>query len=119
MLLVDMSASQGSGARRPAELMAEISCTLAFSAAKNNDRVGLVCFTDKVEKYVAPRRKKHVLRVVSDILSFAPSGKRTSITEALKFRGTCTRKAVVFVLSDFNDTVGPRWRSCRGATTSR
>ena len=107
MLLVDMSASQvfGTRAQTKADLMAEISSTLAFSAIKNNDRVGLVMFTDRVEKYVAPKKgKKHVLRVISDILSFKPQGRGTSIAAALKFLGHVQhRKAVVFLLSDFGD----------------
>jgi uncharacterized protein (DUF58 family) len=105
MLLVDASASARFGTRvqSKSELMAEISATLAFSAIRNNDRVGLVMFTDRVEKYVAPKKgKKHVLRVVSDVLSFQPKGGGTDISEALKFLGHVQRrKAVVFLMSDF------------------
>jgi len=105
MLLVDMSASTGFGTFRQskASLMAEVSSMLAFSAIKNNDRVGLIMFTDKVEKYVAPKKgKKHVLRVISEILSFKPESKGTDISSALRYLGHVQhRKAVVFLLSDF------------------
>jgi uncharacterized protein (DUF58 family) len=108
LLLVDASASQAFGtfSQTKAELMAEISSTLAFSAIKNNDRVGLLIFTDRVEKYVAPKKgRKHVLRVISDVLSFRPEGKATSITAALNYLGHVQRrKAVVFLLSDFMDS---------------
>ncbi|MBI5527369.1 MAG: DUF58 domain-containing protein [Deltaproteobacteria bacterium] len=107
ILLVDMSASSDFGTleQTKADLAAEISSTLAFSAIKNNDRVGLILFTDRVEKYVAPKKgKKHVLRVISDILSFRPAGKGTSINAALRFMGhVLHRKSVVFLLSDFRD----------------
>jgi len=75
MLIVDMSASTGFGsiAETKAEVAAEIAAFLAFSAIKNNDKVGLICFTDTVEHFVAPRKgKRHVLRVVRDILHFEP-----------------------------------------------
>jgi uncharacterized protein (DUF58 family) len=107
LLLVDMSASQdfGTRAQTKAGMMAEVASMLAFSAIKNNDRVGLVLFTGKVEKYVAPKKgRKHVLRVISDILSYRPEGRGTSISEALGFLGHVQRrKAVVFLLSDFQD----------------
>ena len=81
MLLVDMSASGRFGSREQEkrELAAEIAAVLAFSAIRNNDRVGLIIFTDEVERFVPPKKgKKHVLRVVSEILSFSAKSRRTA-----------------------------------------
>ncbi len=105
MLLVDASGSQSFGTRRSfkSELAAEISGMLAFSAIKNNDRVGLVIFTDRVEKFLPPKKgKKHVLRVISEVLSFKPQHRGTDISAALQFLSRVTkRKSVAFLLSDF------------------
>jgi uncharacterized protein (DUF58 family) len=107
MLAVDMSHSGLFGTReqRKRELAAEIAALLAFSAIKNNDRVGLIIFTDKVEKFVPPKKgRKHVLRVVTEILNYRPLSRRTSLETALGFLGTVSRrKAVAFVISDFID----------------
>ncbi|MXV73645.1 DUF58 domain-containing protein [Candidatus Poribacteria bacterium] len=108
MLVVDMSASTsfGSIAETKAEIAAEIAALLAFSAIKNNDKVGLVCFTDTVEHYVAPRKgKRHVLRVVRDILHFQPQQSGTNIETALTFVDKVLKPhSVVFLISDFKDT---------------
>jgi uncharacterized protein (DUF58 family) len=105
LLLVDMSASGrfGSRVQEKRELAAEIAAVLAFSAIRNNDRVGLVIFTDGVEHFVPPKKgKKHVLRVISEILSFEPLSPRTNIAEALQFVGRIARRrAVTFLISDF------------------
>jgi uncharacterized protein (DUF58 family) len=105
MLLVDMSASGrfGSRVREKRDLAAEIAAVLAFSAIRNNDRVGLVIFTDGVERFVPPKKgKRHVLRVVSEILSFEPKSRQTSIGAGLEFLGhVARRRAVAFVISDF------------------
>jgi uncharacterized protein (DUF58 family) len=105
LLLVDMSASGrfGSRAREKRELAAEIAAVLAFSAIRNNDRVGLVIFTDDVEHFVPPKKgKKHVLRVISEILSFEPRSPRTNLAGALQFVGRIARRrAVTFLISDF------------------
>jgi uncharacterized protein (DUF58 family) len=105
MLLVDVSASEefGSKVRSKGEMAAEIAAQIAFSAIANNDRVGLVLFTDQVEKVVPPRKgKKHVLRVVSDILSFKPKGKRTNLSAGLTWLShAARRKTVTFLISDF------------------
>ena len=105
MLLVDVSASLrfGSNVQYKREVAAELSALLAFSAVKNNDRVGLVLFTDKIEHYVPPKRgKKHVLRLISEILAFAPEGRGTDIGQALGYLTRVTRrKTIAFVLSDF------------------
>ena len=108
MLVVDMSASTsfGSIAETKAEIAAEIAALLAFSAIKNNDKVGLICFTDTVEHFVAPRKgKRHVLRVVRDILHFQPKQSGTNIETALAFVDQVLKPhSVVFLISDFKDT---------------
>ena len=108
MLLVDMSASTafGSTIETKAAISAEIAALLAFSAIKNNDKVGLICFTDRVEHYVAPRKgKRHVLRVVRDILRFQPRNSGTAISEALTFADQVLKPhSVVFLISDFMDS---------------
>ncbi|MBW2700203.1 MAG: DUF58 domain-containing protein [Deltaproteobacteria bacterium] len=105
MLLVDASGSQafGSRGRFKAELAAEISGLLAFSAIKNNDRVGLIIFTDRVERFVPPKKgAKHVLRVVSEVLAFRPAHRGTDIAAGLEFLSRVTkRKSVTFLISDF------------------
>ena len=108
MLLVDMSASTsfGSISETKAEIAAEIAALLAFSAIRNNDKVGLICFTDTVEHYVTPGKgKKHVLRVIRDILRFQPNRTKTDISEALSFANKILKPhCVVFLISDFMDT---------------
>jgi uncharacterized protein (DUF58 family) len=105
MLLVDMSASSlfGTGEQTKREIAAEMAAVVAFSAIKNNDRVGLIIFTDRVEKFVPPKKgKKHVLRVVSEILRYRPESPRTDVAAGLKFLGHITkRRSVVFLISDF------------------
>jgi uncharacterized protein (DUF58 family) len=105
LLLVDMSASGRFGSREQEkrELAAELAAVLAFSAIKNNDRVGLIIFTDEVERFVPPKKgKKHVLRVISEILSFEPRSKRTNLGVGLDFLGRIARRrAVAFLVSDF------------------
>ena len=105
MLLVDASASLAFGTRGrfKSELAAEITGLLAFSAIKNNDRVGLIMFTDRIERFVPPKKgTKHVLRVISEVLSFVPEGRGTDIALALEFLSRVTkRKSVAFLVSDF------------------
>lgn len=107
MLLVDTSASADFGTHHQtkAEIAAEISALLAFSAIKNNDKVGLICFTDDVELFVPPRKgKNHVLRVVREILYFEPQQRGTNIAAALEYVDrVIRRKSVVFLISDFRD----------------
>lgn len=107
MLLVDMSGSVGFGSRGQTKrsLLAHVGALLAFSALKNNDRVGLILFTDEVELYLPPRKgRKHGLRVIREIAEFSPRGRGTSIAEALAYLSRVQkRRAVVFVLSDFMD----------------
>jgi uncharacterized protein (DUF58 family) len=105
MLLVDLSASErfGSIARPKIEVVAEISALLAFSAIKNNDRVGLILFTDRIERHVPPKKGKgHVMRVVTEILNARPKGDGTNIAVALDTLGKVVkRRSVAFLVSDF------------------
>ncbi|MGW8265135.1 MAG: DUF58 domain-containing protein [Longimicrobiales bacterium] len=105
MLLVDVSASGNFGTREQlkAELAAELSAVLAFSAIKNNDKIGLVIFSDRIEKFVPPRKgRQHVLRVLRELLYHKPEGRGTDIGGALEYLTRVTRRrAVVFLVSDF------------------
>ncbi len=107
MLVVDVSASGQFGSVRQTknELAAELAAVLAFSAIRNNDRVGLIMFTDRIEKYVPPEKgRRHVLRVVREILAFQPVGCGTNLNLALDYLNRVQRRrAVCFVLSDFQD----------------
>jgi uncharacterized protein (DUF58 family) len=105
LLAVDLSASQdfGTAKRSKRELAAEIAAVLAFSAISNNDRVGLVLFTDRIERYIPPKKgRAHVLRVILELLQFKPIGSGTRLDVACDYLTRIARKrAVVFVLSDF------------------
>jgi uncharacterized protein (DUF58 family) len=105
LLLVDMSASGqfGSMGQTKSDLATELAAVLAFSAIRNNDRVGLIIFTDQVERYVPPKKgKKHVLRVISEILSYKPRSPRSDLGKGLDFLGRIARRrAVAFLVSDF------------------
>lgn len=107
MILLDASASSyfGTSKRLKSELAAEISAVLAFAAVKHNDRVGLIIFTDRIEKFIPPRKgQQHVLRVIREALYFKPKGKGTNIEDALKYLDSVTtRRAVTFIISDFFD----------------
>jgi uncharacterized protein (DUF58 family) len=105
MLAVDASASNifGSGVQSKAELCAELSALLAFSAIKNNDRVGLLIFSDRREKFVPPRKgRQHGLRVITEVLTHRSQSKRTDLNCVLEFlsRGL-RRRSIVFLISDF------------------
>jgi len=105
ILLVDFSGSGQFGTKRQfkREIQAEICALLAFSAIKNNDRVGLIAFTDRIETFLRPRKgKDHVLRVIREVLYFRPEGRTTDIAMALQhMHRTITKRSVVFVISDF------------------
>lgn len=109
LLLVDVSASGtfGTAAQTKREIQAEITALLALSAIDNQDRVGLLAFTDRVEKYIAPSKgQRHVLRVVRELLSLQPASRGTSIAAALDYASKLLKqRAVIFVLSDFFDGV--------------
>lgn len=105
ILMVDLSASLkfGSVQQTKREVAAELAALVAFSAIKNNDRVGMLLFSDHVEKFITPKKgRKHVLRLISEVLTFQPEGRGTDIANAL---GTLSRvlrrRSVVFLLSDF------------------
>jgi uncharacterized protein (DUF58 family) len=105
MLVVDASSSGefGSQNEMKGEVMATISALLAFSAINNNDRVGLLIFTSKIEKFIPPEKgKKHVLRVIRELLYFKPEEKGTDLSMALEYLNKIlNRRAVVFLISDF------------------
>lgn len=105
MLLVDLSGSEGFGSveRPKIETVAEVSALLAFSAIKNNDRVGLILFTDRVERFVPPKKGRgHVMRVVTEILNARPEGEGTELAAALDMLGhVARRRSVAFLVSDF------------------
>lgn len=105
MILLDASRSSHFGTihKLKNQLAAEISALLSFSAIKNNDKVGLLIFTDKIEKFIAPRKGlKHVLRVIREILYFKPEGIRTDLNLGLEyFNNILSRKSVCFLVSDF------------------
>lgn len=107
MLMVDGSASGGIGSvnQSKQELAAEIAAVLAFSAVRNNDKVGLLLFTERGEKYVRPGKgRTHVLRIISEILTFDPEHRGTSLAAALNhINHAISRRAVIFLISDFMD----------------
>jgi len=107
MLVVDVSASGQFGSVRQTknELAAELAAVLAFSAIRNNDKVGLIMFTDRIERFVPPQKgRRHVLRVIREILAFRPEGTGTDIAGALDYLNSVQRRrAVCFLLTDFQD----------------
>jgi len=107
MLAVDLSGSLSFGtvAQFKRELAAEVAATVAFSAIKNNDKVGLLAFTDRIERFVPARKgPRHVLRIVRELLAFAPEGRGTSLGEAVRELDRIQRRrSVLFVVSDFQD----------------
>ncbi|MBL1154362.1 MAG: DUF58 domain-containing protein [Ignavibacteriota bacterium] len=107
ILMVDLSGSLmfGSVSKTKQQIAAELSAILAFSALKNNDKVGLILFTDKIEKFVPPRKGRiHVLRIIREVLSFEPEGKSTNLRGALEFmHNAIKKKSIAFLISDFID----------------
>lgn len=107
MLLIDVSASGmfGTNNMLKRNLMTEVAAVLAFSAAQNNDKIGCILFSDKIEKYVPPKKgRQHVLRIISDLLDFEPQSKGTDMGEALRFFANVVKKrCTAFLLSDFMD----------------
>jgi uncharacterized protein (DUF58 family) len=105
LLLVDISASGGFGSvsESKREVAAEVACLLAFCAIRNNDNVGLLLFTDRTELYIPPKRgRTHTLRIIREILFFEPEGRGTDLAKPLEFiNRVTTRRAVIFLLSDF------------------
>ena len=107
MLVVDVSGSEAFGTKTQfkREILTEIAATLAFSALKNNDKVGLLLFSDQVELFIPPKKgRSHILRIIRELLEFKPQSFKTNIGNALEFlTGVLKKKAIVFVLSDFMD----------------
>jgi uncharacterized protein (DUF58 family) len=105
MLMIDVSQSSFFGTQNDFKnhLIAEISGVLAFSAITNNDKVGVLFFSDHIEKFIPPKKgKSHILRIISEIYDFHPQGKGTNLPEALKyFSSMVKKKSIVFLLSDF------------------
>ena len=107
MLLVDISGSElfGTSTQFKKETVTEIAATLAFSATQNNDKVGLILFSDGIELFIPPKKgKSHVLRIIRELIEFKPKSTKTNIAVALKFLSSVMKKkAIVFMLSDFMD----------------
>ena len=107
MLLVDLSASEffGTTGSFKRDIITEISATLAFSAIQNNDKVGMLIFSDEIELFIPPKKgKTHVLRIIRELIEFQPRSKKTDINNALQyFSNVMKKKAIVFLLSDFMD----------------
>lgn len=106
LLAVDLSGSQrfGTRGRFKSEMVAEVAATLAMSAVRNNDRVGLLVFTDRIEAFVPPRKgRRHVLRIIRDLLAFQPAGTGTDVAGALRHAFRVMRgRSIVFLISDFH-----------------
>ncbi|MFK8302201.1 DUF58 domain-containing protein [Capnocytophaga stomatis] len=107
MLMVDVSGSElfGTSQQFKSEMITEIAATLAFSALQNNDKTGLILFSDQIELYIPPKKgKSHVLRIIRELIEFEPKSYKTNITQAFEFLSSVMKKkAIVFVLSDFMD----------------
>src|SRR5437773_4049499 len=107
MLLIDCSASHhfGTQVQQKREVIAELAAVLAFSAVSNNDKVGLIAFTDRVERFVPPRKgSRHVLRLIRDVLFFQPEHRTTALREGLDYLNRVLhRRTIVLLLSDFLD----------------
>jgi len=105
MLMVDISGSESFGTKNQTknEIVTEIAATMAFSATQNNDKIGLILFSDEIELYIPPKKgKSHVLRIIRELIEFSPKSNKTNISQALKFlSGTQKKKAIVFMISDF------------------
>jgi len=107
MLIVDISASESFGTkeRLKREIIAELCAVLAFSATQNNDKIGLTLFTNQIELYVPPKKgKKHILRIIRELIEFQPTEKKTDIKEAIRyFTNMVKKRSIAFIVSDFID----------------
>lgn len=105
MLVADVSGSEffGTDKQFKNEIVTEVAATLAFSAMQNNDKIGLILFTDEIELYIPPKKgKSHVLRIIRELLEFKPKSKKTDLAQAIKFLSSVMKKkAITFILSDF------------------
>lgn len=108
MLLIDVSGSRNFGtcSQFKSELMTEIAAVLSFSAINNNDKIGVIMFSNKVEKFIPPQKgRKHILRIIQELLDFEPSSQTTNISAALEFFTNAVKKrCIAFVISDFIDS---------------
>lgn len=108
VLMVDISGSESFGSKNQFKknIVTEIAATMAFSATQNNDKIGLILFSDSVELYIPPKKgRSHVLRIIRELIEFEPKSNKTDIAQALKFlSGTQKKKAIVFMISDFMST---------------
>ena len=108
VILVDISASGSFGTVNQVkqEIITELCAILSFSASSNNDKIGVIFFTDKIEKYIPPKKgKSHILRIIRELINFKPENKGTNISVALKFlTNTIRKKSIAFVISDFINT---------------
>jgi uncharacterized protein (DUF58 family) len=105
MLMVDVSGSENFGTHTAfkKDIVTEIAATMAFSATQNNDKIGLILFSDQIELYIPPKKgKSHVLRIIRELIEFQPKSRKTDVSQALKFlSGVLKKKAIVFLISDF------------------
>lgn len=107
VLLVDVSGSRffGTQSQLKKNVITEIAAVLSFSAIQNNDKVGVIFFSDKIEKFIPPKKgKQHILRIIRELIDFNPENRKTSVTEGLKFLSNAIKKrCIVFLISDFID----------------
>lgn len=105
MLMVDVSGSESFGTQNSfkKDIVTEIAATMAFSATQNNDKIGLILFSDEIELFIPPKKgRSHVLRIIRELIEFKPKSHKTNLSQALKFlSGVMKKKAIVFVISDF------------------
>lgn len=108
MLVVDISGSESFGTKnqQKRDMVTEIAATLAFSATQNNDKIGLLLFSDQIELFIPPKKgKSHVLRIIRELIEFEPKSKKTDLSHALKYLlSVLKKKAIVFLISDFMTT---------------
>lgn len=107
VLMIDVSGSEDFGTQEKLkkELIIELSAVIAFSAIQNNDKIGVLFFSDKIEKFIPPKKgKPHILRIIRELISFQPQNKGTNISEALKyFSNVIKKRSICFLISDFQD----------------
>jgi len=108
MLVVDMSGSKDFGTKEKTkrELITELCAVLSFSAIQNNDKIGVIFFSDQIEKFIPPKKgKSHILRIIRELIEFTPVHKKTNISQALKYLNNVIKKrSIAFLISDFMDT---------------
>jgi len=107
MLIVDISGSENFGTKTlfKRELITELCAVIAFSAMQNNDKVGLILFSDQIEKFIPPKKgKSHILRIIRELIEFKPESKKTNINQAIRyFNNVVKKRSIAFLLSDFMD----------------